>query len=82
MTDNKKTFLKTVVTMLLSYIFAVLAIIFFVTFFFDIINKPVSGIASFAILSSLLCCGLFIACSRWSENIQRKWDKKQYKRWR
>ena len=68
--------------MILSYLFALGAIGFFIAFFIDIARAPVTENAAYCVLSALACTAVFISLVRWSDSMERKWDQRQYAKWR
>mgnify|MGYP003135824411 CR=1 FL=1 len=79
--SHKKTFLKVIITMLLSYVFAVGAIINFGRFFYAVFFTDMNDTtAAVTVLSGMVCTILFITLAKYSAKIERSYDREGYER--
>ena len=83
MDTRKKTFYRTIVTMLLSILFGVGALICIAMFFYTIFFSEVrDNTAAFTIMGALACIIISMTLMKYSDKIQRSFDHEAYRRLR
>ena len=81
--NHRKTFIKSLLSMLLSYLFAVTALGLLIKFVYTVFYTEMNdATAAYSILGAMFCCIMTIVTAKYSDKIERSFDKEAYNRLR
>lgn len=81
--NHRKTFIKSLASMLVSYLFAVTALGLFIKFIHTVFYTEMNdATAAYSILGAMFCTIMTIATAKYSEKVERSFDKEAYNRLR
>lgn len=81
--NHRKTFIKSVASMIASYLFAVTALALFIKFIYTVFYTEMNdATAAYSVLGGMFCTIMTIATAKYSEKVEQSFDKKAYNRLR
>ena len=81
--NHRKTFIKSLLSMLLSYLFAITGFGLIIKFFHTVLfTEMTDATAAYSILGAMFCCIMTIVTAKYSDKVERSFDKEAYNRLR